>query len=345
MQLEYYFDIETVSKKEEDCSPECTANLSPETGKIATIQFQRLDTLNGNPIGNLEILKEWDSTEGDIIEKFKDLIKGHPFKFIPIGHNLSFDFKFLYAKLKEYFPDIEFTPFYFWYDRAHLDIKPIIVILNNGSFSGAKLSRFTKKDENGKFIRKDGSIIYDKNPLAKAVPISYFKDTVIGQIKITRRKLKKSKQKVHQPLCFPSENETIDICKNGEDQFNEFKRSGTPTENISREIQAFAVTKNGGFIFYGVEDNGKIKGTDLYKQKFDERIQNSIRNTITPVLNVEIKSIKVAGTEILIIRIPPWNREDVYQFHDGKTYIRKGGNSFPAKPNELKKLHYGEYAV
>jgi hypothetical protein len=152
MQNEYYFDIETVSKRKEDCKPECTANLSPETGKVATIQFQRLDTVTGSPIGSLTVLKEWKETEKGIIEKFKDLIGGHAFNFIPVGNNLSFDLSFLYAKLREYFPDIEFTPFYFWHERPHLDIKPILVILNNGSFLGAKLSRFTKKEDNGKFV-------------------------------------------------------------------------------------------------------------------------------------------------------------------------------------------------
>ncbi len=41
---------------------------------------------------------------------------------------------------------------------------------------------------------------------------------------------------------------------------------------------------------------------------------------------------------------PPWNRWDVYQF-DEKVLIRKGTNAFAAKPEELRKLHRGEFVI
>ena len=40
------------------------------------------------------------------------------------------------------------------YYRPHVDIKPIIVLLNNGSFKGAKLDNFTKKQSDGKVIKQ-----------------------------------------------------------------------------------------------------------------------------------------------------------------------------------------------
>ena len=254
--------------------------------------------------------------------------------------------------------------FIFYKARGRLDIY----ILVNGRYSAKEIAKKTKRsinnvlkdlkkiadmelivpkiDRNGDLIRKNNSIVYVKNPLAQNIPISYFKDTVSGQKKIVIKKktLRKIKFRV-QSLKFPSENEILDICRNGEDQFYEFKRASTGTQTISREIQAFAVTKKGGFVLYGVEDDGKITGTDVYKQSFDQRIQNSIRATTNPILCVEIKSIKVAGTEILAVRVPPWNRRDVYQFHDNRTYIRKGANAFPAKSDELRKLHNGEYVI
>lgn len=203
-----------------------------------------------------------------------------------------------------------------------------------------------KVDKQGNLIKVDGSIVYIKNPLAQTIPVSYFKDTSKGQEKLRKQeKLRRTRTKILEPLQFPTENKIIDVCRSGEDQLYEFKRAGTEAKDISREIQGFALTKSGGFIFYGVEDNGQRTGTDMHKQRFDQRIQNSIHANINPSLNIDIKSQKITGTEILIIRIPPWNRRDQYQFSDGKTYIRKGANVLPAKQDQLTKLYRGEYVV
>ena len=97
-------------------------------------------------------------------------------------------------------------------------------------------------------------------------------------------------------------------------------------------------TKSGGLVFYGVDDNGTITGTDVSRQRLDQPLQNSIKNSISPAASVTLKSVSVMGSEILVILVPPWNRRDVYQF-DEKVLIRKGTNVFAARPEELKKLH------
>jgi len=58
---EYYFDIETYSPGEKP---------NPETDKIITIQFQRIDLKTGKPREKLEILKEWESSEKQIVTEF-----------------------------------------------------------------------------------------------------------------------------------------------------------------------------------------------------------------------------------------------------------------------------------
>ena len=58
---EYYFDIETYSPGERP---------NPETDKIITIQFQRIDLRTGEPKGELIILKEWESSEKEIVIQF-----------------------------------------------------------------------------------------------------------------------------------------------------------------------------------------------------------------------------------------------------------------------------------
>ena len=82
--------------------------------------------------------------------------------------------------------------------------------------------------------------------------------------------------------------------------------------------------------------------------EFDQRIQNSIRNTITPPPNIEVKDRNVMGSKIILIIIPPWDRKTIYQYTlDNRYYIniRKGTNVFALKPEEIKKLSKGEAIV
>jgi len=54
---EYYFDMETTG-------------FDFDKDEIITIQFQRLNGFTGEPIGELEILKSWESSEKEILETF-----------------------------------------------------------------------------------------------------------------------------------------------------------------------------------------------------------------------------------------------------------------------------------
>jgi predicted HTH transcriptional regulator len=199
-----------------------------------------------------------------------------------------------------------------------------------------------KKD--GVVQKKDGFTLYEKTPLARAVPLSYFS----GPTKIPKSKMtahsSKVKRKRPAPLPLPSENEIIDMCEKGEDQILEFKAAGTDVRKIAKEIAAMLNTRGGGMIFYGVEDNGKIQGSDVSRQKFDQPLQNSVKNSIAPAATVTLRSVTVVGSEVLVIIVPPWNRKDVYQF-DEKVLVRKGTNNFAAKPEESRKLHNGQYVI
>lgn len=136
----------------------------------------------------------------------------------------------------------------------------------------------------------------------------------------------------------------MDMCKSGEDQILEFKAAGTDVRKITKEIGAMLHTRLGGIILYGVDDDGTIHGTDVTRQKLDQPLQNSIKNSIAPAAVVALKSVSVLGTEVLVVIVPPWNRKDVYQF-DERVFLRKGTNVFTAKPEELRKLHRGEYVT
>lgn len=201
-----------------------------------------------------------------------------------------------------------------------------------------------ERTKDGVILKKDGFTVYEKTPLARAVPVSYFS----GPRKVDKQKLpslpRKDKGKRPKPIGLPSETEILDMCKKGEDQTLEFKSSGADVRKITKEIAAMLNTRDGGLIFYGVDDDGTIQGSDVSRQKFDQPLQNSVKNSIAPAATVSLKAVKVLGSELLVVIVPPWNRKDVYQFDD-RVLIRKSTNTFAAKPEELRKLHDGQYVV
>jgi hypothetical protein len=118
---EYYFDIETTG-------------VDFDKDEIITFQWQRLNGFTGEPIGELEILKRWDSSEEEIIKAFLPNLKCRPFDFIFIGKNLFFDFCLLNERLKHFgLGEIDLRCLH---ERVSLDIKPILVLMNDGNFKG-----------------------------------------------------------------------------------------------------------------------------------------------------------------------------------------------------------------
>lgn len=195
-----------------------------------------------------------------------------------------------------------------------------------------------RRDSSERVVRKLDSVVYEKNPLLKHLSKSYFKEpTALPQ---NKKNKSVNRSTTLRAIKIPLEQEILDICRTGEDQLYEFKSAGTDVRTISKEVCAFANTREGGIIFYGVEDDGAIGNADLKRQAFDEKVQNSIRNTISPAISVKIVEKDALGYKIFLIVVSPWNRRDVYNY-EGRVYLRHGTNVFVAKPEEAKKLYQG----
>ncbi len=199
-----------------------------------------------------------------------------------------------------------------------------------------------RKDSEQKIVRKTDSVVYDKEPTIKHLPLSYFKDPT--QLPQPVKKKRVVRHVVAKTVRIPSETEILDICRSGEDQLYEFKGAGVEASKISREVCAFANTQMGGILFYGVEDDGTIGNADMKRAAFDQKIQNSVRNQISPPLTIKIIEKDVVGHKIYLVAVPPWNRKQVYQF-DGRVLLRHGTNVFFAKPDEVRQLHSGKTVV
>lgn len=144
---QYYFDIETTG-------------LNPQEDKIISIQLQELDRNTGQKIGELIILKEWESSEKEILEQFIDGtgIFDYSFNFIPVGYNLGFEHKFLMERTK-----INNLPIIDILNNPFVDLRSIGVLMNRGEFKGSGLDKITGKKSNGSELPnwyKDGE--FDK---------------------------------------------------------------------------------------------------------------------------------------------------------------------------------------
>ena len=133
----FYLDIETTG-------------LDPSKDKIITIQFQELDRYTGDAIGELVILKEWESSEKEIISQFiekSNILNDYDFSFVPIGYNLGFEHNFLKTR-----SEINGLSSLDILDCPSIDLRAIGILMNKGQFKGSKLSDMTGKKGSGSSI-------------------------------------------------------------------------------------------------------------------------------------------------------------------------------------------------
>lgn len=203
-----------------------------------------------------------------------------------------------------------------------------------------------KKGANGNFIEKDASSMYEKAPLIKHVSLSYFHG--ISKTDGARKKMIEKKGTARQisRLPIPTVQEILDICNKGESQLYEFKGPGTEMHKITKKIAGYLHTRNGGIIFYGIDDDGTIIGSDIKRQDFDQKLHNSIRYTLDPQPNITIRGKDVMGYDIILVIIPPWDRNTFYEYtKEHRYFIKKGTNVFSLKTEELNLLRQGKYVV
>lgn len=121
----------------------------------------------------------------------------------------------------------------------------------------------------------------------------------------------------------------------------DFPRSA---RDLAKEIAAFA-TSNAGTIYLGVNDDGKLSGVSdvknlrdiTGKDAFQKRIQGTC-GTIKPSIRVKVDFLEKLGKIIIRISVPK-GVEPMY-YCRGIPYLRDLTSSRPAKPSEVKELHF-----
>ena len=137
----YYLDLETTG-------------FDPKKDKIVTIQYRRIDDREslGTQIGDLVILKEWESSEEKIVKEFfKVFMTENVWDFIPVMQNHLFEFKFLFEKFRKYCNwNVDLMDYMF--SKPFLDIKYSLIMKNGLSFKNSGLDKMTGKTMDGKQI-------------------------------------------------------------------------------------------------------------------------------------------------------------------------------------------------
>ncbi|MBX3042306.1 MAG: putative DNA binding domain-containing protein [Candidatus Kapabacteria bacterium] len=134
----------------------------------------------------------------------------------------------------------------------------------------------------------------------------------------------------------------LEIISGGESSSVEFKRKSTTPKKLAKEIVAIANT-SGGYLFVGVDDNGKIYGIASEKAESDI-VMTACKFHIEPPIEGEIHIINLYDKDILLLVI----KESTVKPHklildtdskkpEYKVYIRLGEKSVEAS-REMTRL-------
>ncbi len=126
----------------------------------------------------------------------------------------------------------------------------------------------------------------------------------------------------------------INLIKKGESQTIEFKQSFADREKILKTICAFANT-NGGKVFVGISDEGKIIGAIIGKDTL-EKIPQKISENFDPVIFPSVYIEKTDNRNIIIIEVPEIYEKPV--FFKNIAYKRVGRANRKISASEIRKI-------
>jgi hypothetical protein len=131
----HYLDIETTG-------------LDPARDELITLQYQNI-TFEGDPVGELELLRSWEGGERAVLERFYPLF-AYKWDFIPVGFNLDFERAFLYHKFRDLLGRDLFQRLY--RDCIAIDLQPLVILMQDGVAKGSSLRNWSPKTCGGEDV-------------------------------------------------------------------------------------------------------------------------------------------------------------------------------------------------
>ena len=123
-----------------------TLGVRPLSDKIISIQYQSVDTVTGAIKGPLAVLKEWESSELEILKEFLQVLNpDDPWDFIPVSFNIRFILYFLQTRFRKVLK-YQLSSEYVYYNLPMVDLKSVLVLMNRGQFEGSSVDWLIRRE-------------------------------------------------------------------------------------------------------------------------------------------------------------------------------------------------------
>jgi len=129
--------------------------------------------------------------------------------------------------------------------------------------------------------------------------------------------------------------ELLEIIRNGENSYIEFKLDSINPNDLAEVFVGFA-NSDGGKVLLGVDDNGDIIG--IARDNIEEWIINICRNNCEPGIIPLIEMIEVEPTKKVMVIMIPKGLGSVYKTNRGRWRIRVGSTTRECSTEELARL-------
>lgn len=141
----------------------------------------------------------------------------------------------------------------------------------------------------------------------------------------------------HPPVSPELEIETL--IAQGEGQHIEFKSElNEDKKRLLNTVSAFANT-DGGIIFFGVDNNGGVRGVSDDVSKVRDSVMRSIHDNIVPMPRIDQQIVEIGGVSIIVVRVEPTTTHACgVNRADPRYYVRRDATNFPAQPEEITNL-------
>lgn len=135
--------------------------------------------------------------------------------------------------------------------------------------------------------------------------------------------------------------ELYKLIEEGEGAAVEFKRKFSSPEKIAKELIAFANTK-GGYILFGVDDDGKISGVESEKGEL-ELINTVAEFYCEPAIEFQYEIICIKQKDVVAVYVPeskqkPHRLISDDENHESRVYIRVKDESVLASKETINIL-------
>lgn len=142
------------------------------------------------------------------------------------------------------------------------------------------------------------------------------------------------------------------MIEEGEGIDIEFKRQFSTGEKIAKEIIALANTQ-GGYILFGVDDDGSIYGVESEKAELDD-LEHTSQFLCDPPVRIMIEPVHAGkGKYIILVRVPDSTQKPHYlvdydssgrkaKVQSKTSFVRTGEKSVQAS-KEVKKVMEGQH--